>query len=143
MGPITEALPWRISLPTPKPHPPCPSFCSTTSIQVYHANHSSAAVLVKACASSLTCLFCVARPSRAPLNHRAMQHGRRYCGLTLMIPEHPGLCTDTQFAMLSFKALQPYWNRLLQYFQTPPTQAGSSCTLFSKFTFSHSTSILR
>lgn len=95
--PSLKDLPIGCSFPTPKPHPPRPSFWSTTSIQVYHANYTSAAILVKACASSPTCLSCVTRPSSAPPNHRAMQHDRRYFGLTLMIPEGPGLCTATVF----------------------------------------------
>lgn len=50
-------------------------------------------------------LFYAARPSRAPLNPRAMQRGTRYCRLNLRTPEHLGLYTGIQFSTPTFKTV--------------------------------------
>lgn len=74
---------------------------------------SHPARLVKACASS--CLSCAARPSLAPLNPTATKRGTRYWGLIPRTSEHLGLCTGTQFSIVTFKALlKQTWKRISQ-----------------------------
>lgn len=142
MGPICEALPWRMSSAHSKSH-----ICA---VQVSEAQWAFKTImqirsqchpvrLAKACASSLIRLSCATRPSSAPLNPRAMKHGTRYCGLTLMTPEH--LCA--QEYSLPYWHLKSYWNKQgkesHRTLLTLPIPAGSTCTSFSIFTFSHST----
>lgn len=144
MGPICEALPWGMSFAHSKSH-----ICAVQASEAQRAFETIRQAtpqccpdrLVKACASSLMGLFCAARPSSARFNPRAMQRGTRYCGLSLRTPEHLGLYTGIQFFILTFKTIL----KQKESHKTPltlPLPAGSTCTSFSIFTFSHSTQIL-